>query len=170
VHVSGVTAALSASCEQFVDDLFVRAHAHGVRVSFDVNHRPALWPDGGAADVLLDLARRADVCFVGRDEAEAVWGTSTADDVRALLPQVPLLIVKDGAIGATAFSQASRVFVPAPRVEVVEPVGAGDAFAAGALAALLRAPDLEPALAAGHERAALTLRSPHDLPAREVVA
>lgn len=169
VHVSGVTPALSDSCEASVDELFARARRCGVRVSFDVNHRPALWSDGRAAEILLGFARNADLCFVGRDEAEAVWSTSTADDVRGLLPDVPILIVKDGAIGATAYTADRTVFVPAPRVDVVEPVGAGDAFAAGVLAGLVRGASLDEALALGHARAGLTLISPNDLPVRETV-
>ncbi len=45
-------------------------------VSFDVNHRPHLWRGGDAdASVLLELARRSDLVFVGEDEAEEAWGS-----------------------------------------------------------------------------------------------
>ncbi|GAA1067346.1 hypothetical protein GCM10009574_049630 [Streptomyces asiaticus] len=49
------------------------------------------------------------------------------------------------------------VTVPAPRTEVVEPVGAGDAFAAGFLAGLLRGGALTSALRLGHITAASAL-------------
>ena len=69
-----------------------------------MNHRPALWPStDAAARRLRALAARADLVFVGLDEADVLWGAATADDVRALLPDVPLLVVKDGAVGATGF-------------------------------------------------------------------
>ena len=43
-----------------------------------------------------------------------------SDDVRAHLPSCALLVVKDGDVGATAFSGDDEpVFVPAPRVDVV---------------------------------------------------
>ncbi|WP_341995642.1 PfkB family carbohydrate kinase [Microbacterium sp. LWH7-1.2] len=48
-----------------------------------------------------------------------------------LLPDVAELVVKDGDIGATAFVGDETVFEPALVVEVVEPIGAGDAFAGG---------------------------------------
>ena len=113
--------------------------------------------------MLLDLARAADLVFVGRDEAEQLWQASTADQVRALLPDVPLLVVKDADVGATSYTGARRVFVPAPRVDVVEAVGAGDAFAAGFLSGLLDDRTPEECLRLGHIMAAATLLSVADL-------
>ena len=162
VHVSGITAALSESAAGFLDRLVDRAHASGATVSFDVNHRAALWDAASAAGPLAALARRADVVFVGRDEAETLWGTTDAASVRALFPEVAELVVKDGDIGATAFTPAGDEFVPALRVEVVEAVGAGDAFAGGYLGALLDGAPLAERLRRGHARAALTLQTTSD--------
>ncbi|MFC8680674.1 sugar kinase [Microbacterium ureisolvens] len=162
LHVSGITAAISASASSFLVRVIERAREHGVPVSFDVNHRAPLWDAATAAPVLLELARRADIVLVGRDEAETLWDTAAADDVRALLPDVPELIVKDGDIGATAFVGAEAVFEPALVVEVVEPVGAGDAFAGGYLAGRLSGAPVADRLRAGHERAARTLQTTTD--------
>jgi 2-dehydro-3-deoxygluconokinase len=162
VHVSGITAAISASAAAFLDAVIDRAHAGGVRVSFDVNHRAALWDALSAASPLAALARRVDLVFVGRDEAETLWQTTDAASVRALLPDVDELVVKDGDVGATAFVGAHAVFVPALSVEVVEAVGAGDAFAGGYLAALLDGAPPSERLQRGHHRAALTLQTTSD--------
>ena len=146
VHLSGITPALSASCAALIDTVIDRVAAGPGTLAFDVNHRAALWAPGAAASALLPLARRADLVFVGLDEAECLWHTATADDVRALLPEPTTLVVKDGDVGATEFRRAARrrrphVRAPAIRIEVVEAVGAGDAFAAGYLAALLQGAD-----------------------------
>jgi 2-dehydro-3-deoxygluconokinase len=162
VHVSGITAALSPSAAAFLDSLIDRARAAGAVVSFDVNHRPALWADDVAASALEALARRADLVFVGRDEAERLWGTSDAAAIHDRLHDVPELVVKDGDVGATAFVGDLRYFVPANRVDVVEAVGAGDAFAGGYLAALLSDAPVRERLRAGHARAALTLQTTGD--------
>ncbi|HEX5859096.1 MAG TPA: sugar kinase [Microbacterium sp.] len=162
LHVSGITAAISASAAAFLDVAMERARAAGVRVSFDVNDRRALWDAETAASVLEGLARRADIVFVGRDEAETLWGTALAEDVRALLPGVPELVVKDGDVGATAFHGDAELFEPSLRVEVVDVVGAGDAFAGGYLAAALDGAPLDERLRAGHRRAALTLGTTGD--------
>ncbi|QKJ20901.1 sugar kinase [Microbacterium hominis] len=164
VHVSGITAALGGTAPQFLDRLIDRARSAGALVSFDVNHRAALWAAETAAPVLRDLTARADIVFVGRDEAETLWGTADAASTRALLSDVPELVVKDGELGAICFEPAGATFVPALRVAVVEPVGAGDAFAGGYLAARLSGVRAGARLAAGHARAALTLQTTGDFP------
>ncbi|MFG2550804.1 sugar kinase [Streptomyces sp. NPDC048581] len=160
LHLTGITPTLSDSCRHLVtralaDEPGARPYA----VSFDVNHRAALWPDGSAPAVLRELAGRADIVFVGLDEAQALWGAGlTSAGVRALLPRPHILVVKDGANDATAFTDEGVHTVPTPRVTVVEPVGAGDAFAAGFLAGLLRGTTTTRALRLGHLTAASALR------------
>lgn len=162
VHLSGVSPVLSASCAALVEQLLGAPRA-GRLVSFDVNFRPALWPAAQAGPVLLELARRADVVLVGRDEAATVWGADTAQAVRELLPDVPTLVVKDAEHRATSFDGAVRTDVPSPTVHVVEPVGSGDAFAAGYLSGLLDGRPPVDRLRLGHLLAAETLRCPGDL-------
>ncbi|WP_166979678.1 sugar kinase [Paramicrobacterium fandaimingii] len=166
VHLTGITPALSPSCSDLVDSVVERVAASSATLSFDVNHRAALWPRGAASPTLRSLANRADIVFVGLDEAHTLWGTETADDVRAILPEPERLVVKDGEIGATEFYRADgtdeRVFVATTPADVVEAVGAGDAFAAGYLAAALRGEAASDRLAAGHARARLVLQSTSD--------
>ncbi|MFF4754635.1 sugar kinase [Streptomyces sp. NPDC002514] len=160
LHFTGITPALSPSCR----DLVTRAlagpgAARPYAVSFDVNHRAALWPDGTAPDVLRTLADRADIVFVGLDEAQDIWGAGlTLPDLRRLLPGPRILVVKDGARAATAVSRSGTCTVPALRTGVVEPVGAGDAFAAGFLAGLLRGGSTTYALRLGHITAVSALK------------
>jgi 2-dehydro-3-deoxygluconokinase len=154
-HLTGITPALSASCHDLV-----RAALSSDRpaVSFDVNYRPALWrePPG---ELLAGLAQAADIVFVGLDEARALWGEDLHDhnDVRLFLRAPPILVVKDGPRAATAFHGDVSTRVPALAVDVVEPVGAGDAFAAGFLAGLLRGEPMERCLRLGHVTAASAL-------------
>jgi 2-dehydro-3-deoxygluconokinase len=162
VHASGITAALSPSAAAFLDRLIDRADAAGATVSFDVNHRAALWPRGAAAPALDALVRRAGLVLVGRDEAEDLWGTAAVQDIRSRFRDVPELVIKDGAVGATAFVGEEVAFEPSHRVDVVDAVGAGDAFAGGYLAALLDGAPLVERLRAGHDRAALTMRTTSD--------
>ncbi|MEU6141238.1 sugar kinase [Streptomyces sp. NPDC047081] len=172
VHVSGITAALSATCANLLETLMARDRRQGresaaryhPRVSFDVNHRPALWRDGDAARTLLALARAADIVFVGRDEAEALWGTARPDDIAGLLGPAPLVVVKDAEHGATSYAEGIRTFVPSVPTDVVEPVGAGDAFAAGYLAGVLEERDERSRLRLGHQAAAAALRTRDDVP------
>jgi 2-dehydro-3-deoxygluconokinase len=145
-----------------VEAVLERRRRVGLPVSFDVNYRPALWAPGVAAAELLDIARRCDLVFVGRDEAETLWGTATAAGVRDLLGPGPRLVVKDGAVGAHCFHRSGEDFAPVVPVEVVEAVGAGDAFAAGFLAAELAGETPTAALGQGHLFAAAVLATTAD--------
>lgn len=136
IHLSGITLALSPSCEGFMREI-IRTKRAGTRISFDVNWRPALWAGSGSEPV-LDFAQASDIVFVGLDEAQALWGSQDEEAVRDLLHSPEILVVKRGAEGSTIFHKGSQVSVPALSVDVVEPVGAGDAFAAGFLAGYLK--------------------------------
>ncbi|GAB2589617.1 sugar kinase [Streptomyces capparidis] len=172
LHLSGITVALSASCRALVRRLVEPGPGRPL-VSFDVNFRPALWGRGGDPAELAEIARRCDIVFVGQDEAEAAWGAAgrraaTPADVRAALPEPPVLVVKQGAAGATVHCRRddgtdATWFEPALDVAVVEPVGAGDAFAAGFLSATLRGLPPPARLRHGHVLAAVALTVPGDL-------
>jgi 2-dehydro-3-deoxygluconokinase len=154
MHLTGITPALSASCRELVEEL-VGSRRTGTLLSFDVNYRPALW-HGDAAEILRTIATECDLVFVGLDEASALWGVETPAEIAAMLPGARV-VVKDGAVGAHVLGGDRAAFVPASPVEVVEPVGAGDAFAAGFLAAQLRGGDDHDSLANGHRYAARAL-------------
>lgn len=136
IHLSGITSALSPSCRAFLSEI-ISTRARGTAVSFDVNWRPALWKDDGGPAAMLETARAVDIVFVGLDEANDLWGSTRPLEVRWLLPEPEFLVVKQGAEGCTVFHGDEQVFVPALIVDVVEPVGAGDAFAAGFLSGYL---------------------------------
>ncbi|MFJ9326033.1 sugar kinase [Streptomyces sp. NPDC101230] len=181
LHLSGITAALSADCLELLRELTAPRPGRPL-VSFDVNHRPHLWR-GADASVLLELARRCDLVFVGEDEAEEAWGIVGAEAIRAALPEPGVVVVKRGSAGATVFSgrcpgprssnaeEAETVTpVPALHVDVVAAVGAGDAFAAGFLSATLRGLPVRDRVRHGHLMAAAVLTVPGDLtepPARD---
>lgn len=161
LHLSGITPALSQSCAEFVDAI-LDARRPGRTVAFDVNFRPALWARRDPA-LLLDLARRADLVFIGADEAEAICGVADPDALRRLLPEPRTLVVKQAADGAVGFEAGERAHVPALPVEIAEPTGAGDAFAAGFIAGGIRGLSLRDRLRLGTLAASCALRVRGDL-------
>ncbi|WP_327697381.1 sugar kinase [Streptomyces sp. NBC_00459] len=170
LHLSGITAALSRDCLDLLWEL-TEPRAGRPLVSFDVNFREGLWADAHGPRVLLDLARRADLVFVGADEAEAAWGLRGAAGVAEALSEPGLVVVKQGGGGAVAFARDSgATHVRAPHVDIVAAVGAGDAFAAGFLSATLRGLPVRDRIRHGHLMAAAVLTTPGDLatpPARD---
>ncbi|WP_181767385.1 sugar kinase [Streptomyces albidus (ex Kaewkla and Franco 2022)] len=163
LHVSGITAALSEDCLALMRVLTQPREGRPL-VSFDVNYRVGLWASGDPG-VLLELARGCDLVFVGEDEAEAAWGVGGGPAaIRDVLPEPAMLVVKQGAVGATVFVRdEAEVFVPALQVDVVGAVGAGDGFAAGFLSATLRGLPVRDRLRHGHLTAAAALTVPGDL-------
>ncbi|MFG1998497.1 sugar kinase [Spirillospora sp. NPDC048911] len=165
VHLSGITAALSDGALDLVRTLLYD-RTRTQLVSFDLNWRPALWWDADPG-LLVPLLNAADIVLLGADEARAVLGTSDPAELRELLPDPETLVVKDDAHHAIAVprpgpdsgsdSDSVMVTEPALRVDTVEPVGAGDAFAAGYLAGTLRGDGLRQCLRLGHLAAAATL-------------
>jgi 2-dehydro-3-deoxygluconokinase len=177
LHLSGITAALSDDCLALLRDLTAPRPGRPL-VSFDVNYRVDLWHDRTeAGGTLLDLARGSDLVFVGADEAEAAWGvTGGPAAIRATLPEPRVLVVKEGARGATVFERGGTgpaqgtgpdtvTYAPALHVDVVAHVGAGDAFAAGFLSATLRGLPVRDRIRHGHLMAAAALTVPGDLAA-----
>jgi len=159
IHLSGITPALSTSCDDAIGYAIDVARTKSIKTSFDVNYRPSLWRDhSDAATRLFELANLSDIVFVGLDEAESLWGIKSVEDVRSTLRAPGVLVVKDGSRRAVAFGGGQLVSVPALQVDVVESVGAGDAFAAGCLSGILQGGGLSVSLRFGHlmARAALT--------------
>ena len=162
LHLTGITLALSDSCRQLVLTL-LDTPTNALR-SFDLNWRPALWPSETPGQFLADVANRADIVFVGLDEAEAVWGLSTPADVRATLKRPKYLVVKDGAEGVHTFVSGAVYHEPALRGTIIDPIGAGDAFAAGFLYGLVKNPDdIQRCQRLGHIVAMSAVTSPNDV-------
>jgi 2-dehydro-3-deoxygluconokinase len=149
LHVTGISAGLGAGPLAAVHAAIDRARAAGVLVSFDVNHRSALWPSGADAGAAYRaLAARADIVFAGEDEAELTTGETGIDrQLEALLALgAECAVIKRGVDGAVAAVRdgagRQRVQAPAITVDVVDTVGAGDAFVSGWLAETLMGAEL----------------------------
>jgi 2-dehydro-3-deoxygluconokinase len=146
LHVTGISAGLGSGPLGAVHVAIDRARAAGVLVSFDVNHRSALWRDGrDAAGAYRGLAERADLVFAGDDEAELLTGASDPRTQLDIIRSwgVGCAVVKRGADGAVASVGTDVVGRDALRVDVVDTVGAGDAFVAGWLIETARGASLE---------------------------
>lgn len=164
VVVSGITAALSPDTFAAVRHLTDTAHTAGIRVALDPNLRPALGDPHTQAKALLGLLPRVDVLLLGTDEAGPLLGTDSPADVFAAAQRagVAETVLKAGADGAYVQTEGKLVHLPTFARTVVDPVGAGDAFAGGYLAARMNG--LTPWRSAwlGSKLAALVMATPGD--------
>jgi len=96
----------------------------------------------------MPLLRRTTYLFATETELELMCGVHLEEAISFMLNVgVGLVVCKMGVRGARLIARRGEMYVPPSPVEVVDVTGAGDLFAAGFLAAVLRGLDLE---AAGH--------------------
>lgn len=149
LHLTGITPALSISARSAVGTVIDRARALGVLVSLDINYRSALWSRDDAARFLEDAMPRCDIVFGGLDEfalLDASIATPDSAIASAQVRGVSEVIVKLGDRGAIGERNGQRAEIAATPVDVVDTVGAGDAFVGGYLAARLDGRELEECL------------------------
>jgi fructokinase len=110
--------------------------ADDVLVVLDVNCRPAVTPDRPAYLARLDrVLRRADVVKVSGDDLDFVCPEDRQAGVRRLLAGGAAVVLHtDGGRSVRIHGRDTEVEVPVPTVELVDTIGAGDAFG-GAFAA-----------------------------------
>jgi fructokinase len=116
------------------------AAAHGAMVTYDLNWRPTLWPDAAAARRrIFEGFPGTTVAKVSSEEWEFVFGTPDfqAGAARLLDAGVQLVIRSEGEHGASLASPAAAGHVEAFAVDVVDTLGAGDAFMACLIVELL---------------------------------
>lgn len=154
LHLTGISPALSDSCRALVFALAQQARAAGRIVSFDPNLRPRLWASQGEMIATVNaLAGLADLVMPGLAEGQLLTGCADAGAIADfyLARGARQVLVKLGPQGAYFASAEGQGIVAAPRVaQVVDTVGAGDGFAAGAISALLDGLPLQAAAARGN--------------------
>ncbi len=138
LHLTGITGALSPESGEFLTWAARTAREAGVRVSYDVNYRSRLWEPAEARAATEALLPHVDVLLVGDDEARALWGEDDVAGLARLADAGPdEVVLKLGARGCAAAIDGERLTAPGFPARQVDPIGAGDAFAAGYLAASL---------------------------------
>ena len=138
LHVTGITLALSPSARSAVHAAIAVARDAGVLVSFDVNHRTALWSDAQASTEVRKVVELADVVLATEEEARLVVDAPDAVGLaREMAAALRTRWSKQGADGAVAMVDGKLYTAAAVPVTAVDPVGAGDAFGAAYLNVLV---------------------------------
>lgn len=165
LHLTGITPALGAGPAAVVTAAIQRARAAGVRVSFDVNFRSKLWTPEAAARTLTPLLVDVDLLICGEADAAAVFGLAgeprgVLSGLATLAPNAAVVLTR-GDSGAMALDGGHGLTAPGVPVQVVDGLGAGDAFAAGVIDGWLSG-SLEHGLRQGVTLASMALASAGD--------
>lgn len=168
-HTTGITPAISTNCLHMTADVVRMAKEAGATVSFDVNYRALLWSPKQAGESIEPILRHCDLVFVAHRDAMALFDATA--DANAAAEQLRkrfgcgTLIVTVGEAGAIAQTAETQLHIEQSfRVpQIVDRIGAGDAFDAGFIAAQLLGKSLEESLTYGNALSALKLTMPGDL-------
>jgi 2-dehydro-3-deoxygluconokinase len=156
-HVSGITPAISQSAADVTLSAVQAARARGLTVSCDYNYRSKLWTYGKTPpEVMREIVNHVDIGIAGAEDCQIMLGVRPAEDTRAtdrmayyqnlarlVLEQFPNMklqaitlreAVSANHHGWSACSYDRTEFLVSRRydiTEMVDRVGAGDAFSAG---------------------------------------
>jgi len=149
-HVSGITPALGPELVRAISDAMAAAKGKGIPVSFDLNYRAKLWSATEARIVLEPLMQDIKLLVSTEEDLQRVFGIDAsnpetcsmkareffnADVVAVTLRGTPTALRNTWggcACGADGFRR-SAIY----EVEIIDRVGAGDAFTAGFIAGML---------------------------------
>jgi len=165
VVVSGITAALSTGSAEAVEVLLRGAAEAGVRVALDPNLRPALGPVPDQAARLLPLLPHVDLLLLGTDESPYLFGSGDPARVLAAASAAGVreTVLKAGPDGCYVLDDGELHHLASAATAVVDPAGAGDAFAGGYLVGRVRGMSGFAAAWLGTQLAARAVASAGDL-------
>lgn len=143
-HVAPVVVvygSIGAALAPGADDVaaLVEASRGSALTVFDVNARPAITGTGGEVVARAEqMARLADVVKASDEDLEALWPGRTHREVATHLiaAGAGAVVVTRGGDGVSWYAEADEVAVPAPPVDVVDTIGAGDTVTAAVVHAL----------------------------------
>ena len=145
-HTSGITPALSKSAAEATKEAVKAAKEAGLTVSLDLNYRARLWSQEEARKVMEPLTEQADILITTEEDTERVFGIKAES-----YEEVARLLVERFSLSAVAITLRETPSVwrntwtaivladgelfrgPKFEIEIVDRVGAGDAFAGGVL-------------------------------------
>jgi 2-dehydro-3-deoxygluconokinase len=169
VHLSGITPALGPSCRALVGHIAALAAVAGKPVSYDLNYRGTLTTAPEARAMLDAVAPHLELLVVAERDARAVLGFTEAAErlaeaiaARYGVPLVGLTRPPGGEPGDLLMAHGDIHYAPRYPVEIVDRIGAGDAFVAGLIHGLLDG-DLDLAIRLAAYAAAIALATPGDI-------
>ncbi len=174
-HTSGITPALSTSAAEVTMEALKAAKKAGCSVSYDLNYRKKLWTPVEAKKVQEPMMSEVDILITTEEDTNVVFGIKEKDyeSVAEKLAKVfnfkivAITLREDLSVWKNNWTaiayQDGKIFRDRKyEVEIVDRVGAGDAFTSGFLYGWLKMKDIEKGLQYGNAFAALKHTIPGD--------
>jgi len=170
-HTSGITLALCPEVRAEVVGMMKKFHDNGALISFDVNYRATLWSEEEAKATIEAILPLINILFISEETLRRMFGmTGTLTEIHksfaAKYPNLEIIAsTKRTVISPQKHSFTSLVYdcredrhfeePPYENIDVVDRIGSGDAYVAGALYGLLKHGSIEACAKYGDAMAAL---------------
>ena len=141
LHLTGITPALSESAEATMWRAIEIAKAHGVQIIFDPNVRLSIWSQERARNTIERFLSAADIVLPGLEDLQMLYGQISREEALLRLKDMGCsnVIMKIGDQEVLVYADGHADFLPIDHIaSPVDLMGAGDSFAAGFIAGLLR--------------------------------
>jgi len=182
-HTSGITLALSEQSRTVALEMIKRFKQAGALISFDVNFRANLWSEAEAKEYIEDILPYVDVLFVSEETSRRTFKKNGAlkEMMKSFTKDYNISVVasterkvispKKHTFSSTIYNaKEDKYYIEAPyeNIEVVDRIGSGDAYVAGALYGLLKHDDCQKALEYGNAASAVKNTISGDLPSTDL--
>lgn len=157
LYASGISQGISNSAADAVFHAIDVARGAGVRVAYDTNYRPRLWPAARASAIIHAAIAQSSIALPGLEDAERLTGLSDPDAIADFYLRLgpSLVALKMGAAGTLLATPKERLRIAPFPCEPIDATGAGDTFCGAFLARLIDGDD--PADAAAYAACAAAL-------------
>ncbi len=139
LYVSGISQGISAfACDACFAAIGI-ARRNGVKLAYDTNYRPRLWPPARAAAVMHAAMAGAEYAMPGLEDVTILTGLTDPDAMLDFYLRLGcrVVVLKMGQSGAFLATPDMRERIPAHPVRAVDATGAGDTFCGAFLARML---------------------------------
>ena len=161
LHLCGISLAMNKNTRQCALALIKKAHEKKIKVVFDCNFRPSLWPDTSHEEIKSiyeEVLLQADIVFAGIKDAKLLLDLSCStslneiDELTDLLQQMLHKYKLEAILGTRRNNNTLQGYLCSDEgltlskvydLTIYDRVGGGDGFAAGAIYGLLHHDDLD---------------------------
>jgi 2-dehydro-3-deoxygluconokinase len=139
LYLSGISQGISTTACDATLAAIEAARRHGVKVAYDTNYRPRLWPPARAAAVMRAAMADVDYALPGIEDVRTLTGLTDPDAMLDYYLKLgpAVVVLKMGQAGAYLATPSARLRIPAFPVRTVDATGAGDTFCGSFLARIL---------------------------------
>ncbi len=182
-HVSGISLALSEQSFDNALQLIKNFKNGGAQISFDVNYRANLWSEEDAKAAIQQVLPFVDVLFVSEETSRRMFQkTGELTDIQksycnefgvkyVLSTQRQVISARKHSFSSIVYDHNNNIHHsqnPYNDIEVIDRLGSGDAYVAGALYGLLHYGSAYEAMRFGNATSALKNTVPGDLPSSDL--